>query len=378
MSHFDYKRVTWKRVCRICGKPDWCSYTPDERISFCARTTRAADRISRTGWGVFYHDKIFSSDLRLPCPKNTKAQKAELAPDRIRDFAYRKLIEFAPASSCKEITDGAHGLRRRKILDFESYGSLPQTRAKRTALAKKIRCLINQNFPEFVRSSKSSIQGIPGFWVDTKGRARLWKDKDYSSPMLLIPYKNFDGLIEACQIRFMTASPKGTRYVWLSMPEKSGGLTSGSPLHFIRRQFSEKSFLVTEGALKAETIKFFESNLNILASAGVACSHPFIIASARGFPVLLGFDADSTQKPSVARSLARLIALRFCDSRSFGYDFDLKVLDWDASCGAKGLDDAYLENLKIRRISVSDWVNKLKDEAAQEAKIALAGVLTNA
>ena len=368
MMILSYKRVSRRRSCRICGKPDWCSYTPDEHISFCARTTHAADRISRTGWGVFYHDGSFASDFRLPCPDKTKAKKAELAPAQIRDFAYRKLIELSPAASSEEITEGAHGLRRRKIPDFESYGSLPQTRAKRNALAKKIRCLINQNFPEFVRSSKSSIQGIPGFWVDTKGRARLWKDKDYSSPMLLIPYKNPEGLIEACQIRFMTDSSRSACYVWLSVPEKSGGLTSGSPLHFASCPFSKSAILITEGALKAETVKVFEPDVHIMASAGVSCSHASIIAYARGFPLLLGFDADSTKKPSVARALARLIALRFCDSASFGYDFDLKILDWDASGGAKGLDDAYLENLKIRRINVSDWLKKLTGDAAKEVK----------
>ncbi|HMS43001.1 MAG TPA: hypothetical protein PKE69_22420, partial [Pyrinomonadaceae bacterium] len=63
-----YKRVSRQRICLICGKPDWCSYTPDSRISFCARIITNADRVSRTGWGVFYHEKLLFADAPLPFP----------------------------------------------------------------------------------------------------------------------------------------------------------------------------------------------------------------------------------------------------------------------------------------------------------------------
>jgi hypothetical protein len=93
-----YKRVSRQRTCLICGKPDWCSYTPDAKISFCARITTNADRVSRTGWGVFYHEKSLFARTPLPFPAKPPPKKTELAPIEIRDFVYRKLIALSPAT----------------------------------------------------------------------------------------------------------------------------------------------------------------------------------------------------------------------------------------------------------------------------------------
>ena len=133
-----YRRVSRKRTCIICGKPDWCSYTPDGKISFCARVTHSADRVSRTDWGVYYHEKSLFGNSPIPFPSKPPPKKIELAPIEIRDFAYRKLIALYPAFESDEIINGPKGLHSRKILDFENYGSLPQTRAERENLAKKL------------------------------------------------------------------------------------------------------------------------------------------------------------------------------------------------------------------------------------------------
>ena len=98
-------------------------------------------------------------------------------------------------------------MRSRKIFDFENYGSLPQSRAERVALAKQIRVLINREFAGFVRKQESSVTGLPGFWLDKTGRIQLWSEKDYSCPMMLIPFRAASGLIQACQIRFMSRTP---------------------------------------------------------------------------------------------------------------------------------------------------------------------------
>lgn len=337
------------------------------KISFCARIAQNATRVSRTGWGIFYHEKSGFSDRRLPSsPSRSPLKKAELAPLEIRHFAYQKLFEFSPAFESKEITDGHKGLRARKILDFENYGSLPPNSDKRNALAKNIRNQINQKFPDYVRENKSSISGVPGFWLDKNGKARLWQDKDYNFPLLVIPYRNEDGLIQACQIRFMTDSVLGARYIWLSMPEKSDGLSSGSPLHFagFGQTFSEKAVLITEGALKAETVKVFKPDLCVLASGGVTCSHEQIISAARR-PLILGYDNDYAENTHVARAIAKLVLSRFEDSREFEYDFDLSVLTWNDE--ARGIDDALLQKSPIRRISLIDWFESLRGKSRAEA-----------
>src|SRR5438045_8144245 len=100
--------------------------------------------------------------------------------------------------------------------------------------------------------------------------------------MMLIPYHNAKGFVQACQIRFMcrTASP-GVRYVWLSTPDKTNGAGCGSPLHFASYDYASLNtpILITEGALKAETVRVYKTRCNVLANAGITCSHEKIVAA---------------------------------------------------------------------------------------------------
>ncbi|HMS42171.1 MAG TPA: toprim domain-containing protein, partial [Pyrinomonadaceae bacterium] len=306
-----------------------------------------------------YHEKLLFADAPLPFPSKPPPPKVELAPIEIRDFAYRKLIELAPAINSKEIIDGEKGLRSRKILDFENYGALPPTMAERTAIARKIRNLINQNFSQFVRQKKSSITSIPGFWLEKNGNARIWHHKDYTCPLMVIPYRNEKGLIEACQLRYMGDLNTSLRYVWLSIPDKSDGLSCGSPLHFAayRIPLADKPILITEGALKAETVKIFKPNINVIAGGGVNCFHEQIISLSRNCPIILGFDSDYAVNRQVARAFAKLIVSRLVDSLKCKYDFDLNVLTWHKSL--KGIDDALLQNSPICQITPAQWFKTL-------------------
>ncbi len=355
-----YKRVSRHRTCLICGKSDWCSYTPDAKISFCARITTHADRVSRTGWGVFYHEKSLFVESPLPFPAKPPPKKKELAPIEIRDFVYRKLIALSPATRFPEIIDGPKGLRSRKIFDFENYGSLPQSRAEREALAKQIRVLINQEFPDFVRKQESSVTGLPGFWLDKTGRIQLWSEKDYSCPMMLIPFRAASGLIQACQIRFMSRTPVAgdVRYVWLSVTDKNSGISCGSPLHFASySNQTNKPILVTEGALKAGTVQKFRAEYDILANAGVTCSHQEIVTAVRSRTLFIAFDADYYENTHVARALARLLNSIFDDAVLIKAQPRIKILTWNTKI--KGFDDALLQNISINSISPLEWFNSL-------------------
>jgi len=374
MANVNYKRVSRKRICRICGKPDWCSYAPDEKTSFCARVTNSADRVSRTGWGVFYHEKSFFPVEPFPFPRRPPPRRAELAPLEIRDFAYRKLIELAPATDSKEIIDGEKGLRVRKIFDFENYGALPQTQSERRELAQEIRNSINRTFSDYVRKQKSAVSGLPGFWLDKNGRARLWSDKDYSRPLMLIPYRDAQGLIQACQIRFMgrNAADDGIRYVWLSAPDKTNGMSCGSPLHFAAYDAASfnKPVLITEGALKSETVRKFKTDLNVLASAGVTCSHEEIAVAVRFRPSFIAFDADCYENPHVARAVARLINLLRLSSVKLNFQPEVKILTWKPI--AKGIDDALLNRLPIICQSPDEWLKSLGANCQRQAAEILA------
>lgn len=361
----NYKRVSRRRTCLICGKPDWCSYTPDGKISFCARIVTNADRISRTGWGVFYHEIPLFPIEKTSAPRWSPLRRVGLAPPEIRDFAYRKLIELSPATNSSEIIEGPKGLRRRKILDFENYGSLPKIQSHRRDLAKEIRRLINQKFPEYVRQQKSSMNGLPGFWLDKTGKVQLLNEKDYSCPLMIIPYHDLQGFVQACQIRLMCPKPEGLRYFWLSTPEKS--VSCGSPLHFAGFKFSsrDKPLIITEGALKASTIRFFRNECDILANAGVSCSHLEIIAAARFRPLLMAFDGDYYENPHVARALARLINSFLDDARKSEIEPRINILTWNPLI--KGFDDALLKRVSICSKTIVEWLNSLSTICRNEA-----------
>ncbi len=366
--NYQYKRVNRQRTCLICGKPDWCSYTPDGKTSFCARIINNADRVSRTGWGVYYHEQSLFGNSPIPCPSNPPTKKVELAPIEIRNFAYRKLIEFSPASNFPPIVDGHKGLRNRRILNFEDFGGLPPAFCERQKLAKLIRSSVNLQFPEFVRKFQSSLSRIPGFWLDTNGKYQLWTESNYSSPLMVIPYRNGQGMIQACQLRAMSENQNEIRYFWLSTPRKSGGISCGSPLHFVRpmTNFSafSKPILVTEGALKSETLQIFYPDFNVVALGGIASSHFDFIKAARFFPLFTAFDNDYSENPQVLRQLARFINARLKDANTHQYKPNLKLLSW--SYRFKGIDDALLNNHSISELSICQWLSRLNQSNRNE------------
>jgi hypothetical protein len=98
----------------------------------------------------------------------------------------------------------------------------------------------------------------------------------------VIPYKDANGLIQACQIRLLAndISSNEKRYCWLSSPQERRATSSGTPIHFTF--FKEKlplgeTVLITDGALKADTVVRFRSNARMIATLGVTCSHSELV-----------------------------------------------------------------------------------------------------
>ena len=55
-------RVTKRRPCLICGKPDWRLYVRDESLSVCRRVSDGARKINRHGGAI--HIPGFWKDAR--------------------------------------------------------------------------------------------------------------------------------------------------------------------------------------------------------------------------------------------------------------------------------------------------------------------------
>lgn len=360
-----YKRVSKKRPCCICGKPDWCSTTATETISFCARSTLHADRVSRHGWGVFYHQNSgFDFNFNRTFYGSSKRKKPRvsiaLAPPAVRDKVYRKIIELSPASSSYEIVNCRGGLLERRIQDLSQYGSLPRTVNERRVLVER---LIESLAKE---GEVQSFAGIPGFWRDTRDNLCLWSEQDSFDDLMLIPFIGPDGLIRGCQIRFMRYVPnKSGRYVWLSSSKERSGCGPGAPLHHARPSHEKNPVLVTEGALKAATAQRFLPDRYVVGNSGVATSHREIVETARRKPLEIAFDNDSFANPHVARALASLIRLRHADQRSFDYDDAVRVLTWDRRI--KGIDEALLSDRRLSSLAVTEWLKELSQECLEQA-----------
>lgn len=362
-----YRRVSKRHPCAICGKPDWCSSTATETISFCARSTLNADRISHHGWGVYYHgwsptrfDIVIGGNFnRFPQRRKSKISKA-LAPSAVRDKVYRKLIELSPASSNHEIVEGRGGLLERGIPDISSYGNLPRLENERRVLVERV-------VEELANEAVHSFDGVPGFWRAVSGQCRLWSEHDSFDDLMLIPFVGPDGLIRACQIRFMRYIPnKSGRYVWLSSLKENGGCGPGASLHHADpNPRSTRSVLVTEGALKAATAQRFLPDRYVVGNSGVATSHREIIETARGRPLEVAFDNDSFTNPHVARALSALVRLRNSDQNSFGYTDDVSILVWDRRF--KGIDEALLAESRLESLSVTEWIKQLSPKCVEQA-----------
>ncbi len=369
-----FRKVTTKRSCRICHKADWCGYSTDERTSICMRVSDGAKGTARNGGNIHVHHDV--SRTSSPRNKTTSAPPSiEIAPIEIRDAVYRELIRISPAQKYYPyLVDGPDGLLSRGLLERETlnYCALPPTQKERAQLARQLRKFIIDKFPEYGRLySYAGVVGIPGFWQDANGIVQLWKPRAYKMPMLVIPYKDNRGRIQACQLRLHKGDiPEGEkRYRWLASPLERRGSSSGTPIHFTFKPSTlshGKTVVITEGALKAETLVSLRPQVRAIATSGVSCSHAEIIEAACTYNALIAFDSDHKTNPAVCRQLARLIAAREQDAASRNLSTTTKIVYWE---GYKGIDDAAkAEKVTFTTISIPGWFSTLTGEPLEEVK----------
>ena len=369
-----FRKVTSKRPCRICHKTDWCGYATDERTSICMRVSNGAKGTARNGGNIHVHH------YASPTSRSRKSIKPappsiEIAPIEIRDAVYRELIRMSPAQKYYlHLVDGPDGLLSRGLLEIETqnYGALPPAQKERALLAQQLRKFVIDRFPEYGRRfSNAGVVGIPGFWQDTNGIVQLWKPREYKMPMLVIPYNDDCGRIQACQLRLHKGDiPEGEkRYRWLASPLERRGCSSGTPIHFSFKPSTfprAKTVVITEGALKAETLVSLRPQVRAIATSGVSCSHTETIEAARTYNALIAFDSDHKTNPAVCRQLARLIAAREQDAASRNLSTTTKIVYWE---GYKGIDDAAkAEKVTFTTISITEWFSRLAGEPLEEVK----------
>jgi len=272
-------RVTKYRPCRVCGKPDWCGYSTDEQTSICMRNSEGSKGTSRNGGNIYHHKRLFL----VARPRfNTKPEplNIEIAPIEIRNAVYQELIRRSPALKYhSQLIDGPNGLLSRGLGEQEAqnYGALPRTQKERASLAYTLNKFVKSKFPEYAVTEKhAAIVGVPGFWHDESGIVQLGNPRDYNMPLLVIPYRDDQGRIQACQVRLHRndISPSEKKYRWLACRFESRGTSSGTPIHFTFKPATlppGQTVIITEGALKAQTLVSLRPKARVIATSGVGC-----------------------------------------------------------------------------------------------------------
>jgi hypothetical protein len=335
---------------------------------------------STNGGNIHVHTDIAPTFV-IQQPPRPSPPSIPLAPIEVRDAVFRELIKISPASNYyPELVSGNSGLLSRGFLhrDIANFGALPPTQKDRATLAAALRSFVLSHFTDYAKLYlRAGVVGIPGFWQEPSGVVHLWKPRSYHMPILVIPYKDANGLIQACQIRLHIEDiPKdGKKYRWLASPQERYGTSSGTPIHFTFRPKhfpAGGSVLFTEGALKAEAFVRFKPNARVIATTGVSCSHSEMIVAGRPYNAFIGFDSDHRTNPDVCRQLARLIAGRCHDSLQHQLSTTTRIVIWDGPTGPasapKGIDEAVQQHLRLTTISISKWYDTLRDKPLDEVK----------
>jgi hypothetical protein len=254
--------------------------------------------------------------------------------------------------------------------DAQNYGALPRTHKERAGLAHTLSKFLKVSVPEYAgRRTHAAIIGVPGFCEDELGNLQLWS-RDYNMPLLVVPYRDSQGRIQACQLRLHRNDfrPGEKKYRWLACPFPFRGASSGTPIHFTFKPTDlppVKTVIITEGALKAETVLSLRPKARVIATSGVSCSHAEIIQAARSHNALIAFDADYKTNPAVARQLARLIATREQDIAAHHLETNTRIVTWERY---KGIDEALLANCTLEIMTILQWYSALEGRVLAEVK----------
>jgi len=297
-----FRRVSRKRPCSVCEKPDFCGYSQDGTISICMRVR--SDKASKNGGWVHRADSMMSA---LPTPSPVVTTSPIAPPDKL-DSVYSRLLNLLTLSALHRSSLEARGLSPQAI-DANLYRSNP-----------------SRAYAETVCRSIGDVEGVPGFYFD-----RGWRMSDYGRGFF-IPVRDSKGRIRGLQFRKDEGAPK---YLWFSSAKSNKGASSGSPVHFSGELEFSDEVLITEGPLKADCVAHLTGRA-VIAAAGVSTFGQRFAARLRSrFPhlrrTLLAFDADFRTNEAVKSHMFKLVS----DLRVQA--FDVRVLAWDAA--AKGLDD---------------------------------------
>ena len=195
-------------------------------------------------------------------------------------------------------------------------------------------------YAERLRRAGCKVEGVPGFYLNDYGK---WTIRFYSRTSgIIIPIVGVDGLIRGIQTRLDhplrdkddPPDREGIKYLTLSSAGKPGGVSSGSPIHFVGDPCARVVY-VTEGPLKADiahalTGRSFAAVLGAGNLAGLDGLFAFLGRSGTK-EIIEAADMDKYRNAMVDAGSSRVAEL----ARKYG--LECRRLTWNPNC--KGIDD---------------------------------------
>lgn len=316
-----YIRVTKKRNCPICGKPDYCGIAETGEFAICMRV--ASDNQSANGG--YIHRLTFDDSKPkpklLPKLEVPQVETVKRTPEDLNEV-YSAFLRDLVLSTGHKNDLLSRGLAETDI-SLHGYKSMP------AQLWANVLCAdLAENY---------DLRGVPGFYQNQV--TKKWHFIDYRNATgYLIPIRNADYDIVALQLRRDDAQKP--KYLLMSSAWHSYGASSGVPPHFailgicgLRSSFS--SVIVTEGALKANIIARYTGEPTV-GLVGVGCfTDEFPHQLLKAFPnlkkVKIAYDMDWIHNPAVKVQRVRL------EKTLEKINIETRILSWNREY--KGLDD---------------------------------------
>jgi hypothetical protein len=292
MAYNQWRDVTKRYPCPVCGKPDWCS---TNGIFICCRRgdgggVEKQDKSGGTYWlyrvdsGTIDYSSKETELLEPPPSKDSKRTN----PDVLHKV-YSNFLNMLSLSEAHKENLSQRGLSESEI-KLRGYRTLPLRGRSRIAR-------------ELGGRFGNEIYHVPGFYLKEGDNGKTYLTFA-GSPGILIPVRNSDNKILGFKIRVDKPRESG-KYVWFSSNGRHGGTGAINSLHFPLFDGGSKDIIrITEGELKAD-ISTALSGIWTWSLPGVNSWRLALPALDEVKPekVIVAFDSDYWENRNVASHL---------------------------------------------------------------------------
>lgn len=324
----DFKRVTKKNPCPICGAISYCSY--NDQIATCTQIEQGSIGPCK-GKVVQWIHRL--TEGQVAYERQEQVEGCLLAPASVRNLVYRAFLNLLRLDATHRQALLKRGLSS-QVITNRMYRSMPIR--GRSYIAQELR---KQGF---------ELTGIPGFYQrDGEGNKPYWTFAGKIG--LIIPVCDKEDQVLGLRIRLdepdVTDSGKHkNKYRWFSSARLALGTSSGVLLHLAKS--NDRVLWVTEGELKADMIALVKG-YDALSIPGVdtwPLAVSFILN--KGYrKVIIALDMDKylPKHEAVLNAQVQLVK----ELRREG--IQVAVAEWDLNHG-KGVDDLFLGGHKLNYV----------------------------